>query len=122
MTSDSDGSGDGDDGYSEREDVQRMVDQAVERHGKEYVAENIDQLLAGLNVVMNVDKDELDIPSPADTQETDPDTTSRYTNGEGEQMSFAQIALAAAKDPNVTVEETPDGYRIDGTLYTPIDE
>lgn len=66
MTGDSDGSGDGDGGYSERDEVQRMVDQAVERHGEEYVAENIDQLLAGLNVVMNVDKDELDIPSPAD--------------------------------------------------------
>lgn len=120
MTGDSDDDGDGDDGYSEREDVQRMVDRAVERHGEAYVAENIDQLLAGLNVVMNVDKDELDIPSPAGTQETD--KTPRYTNDEGEEMSFAQIAFASAKDPDVTVEETPDGYRVDGTLYTPVDE
>jgi len=51
------------DGYSEHEDIQSMIDRAVDRDGPEYVAENIDQLLAGLDVVMNVPrKEELDIP------------------------------------------------------------
>ena len=51
--------------YSEHEDIQSMIDRAVERDGPEYVAENIDQLLAGLGVVMNVPpKEELDIPEP----------------------------------------------------------
>jgi len=40
-----------DDEYSEHEDIQGMIDRAVERDGPEYVAENIDQLLAGLGVV-----------------------------------------------------------------------
>lgn len=50
--------------YDPAADVQDMVDRAVERDGAEYVRENIDSLLAGLNVVMNVpDKSELDIPT-----------------------------------------------------------
>lgn len=50
--------------YDAQADVQGMIDRAVERDGEEYVAENIDQLLAGLDVVMNVPpKEELDIPS-----------------------------------------------------------
>jgi len=49
------------------------------------------------------------------------DTTTRYTSTDGEELSFSQIAFAAAKDPNVTVEETADGYRVDGTLFTPAD-
>lgn len=49
--------------YDVREDVQNMIDRAVERDGEQYVAENIDQLLAGLGVVMNVPpKEELEIP------------------------------------------------------------
>jgi len=53
------------DEYSEHEDIQSMIDRAVERDGHEYVAENIDQLLAGVGVVMNVPpKEELDIPEP----------------------------------------------------------
>jgi len=51
--------------YSVHEDIQGMIDRAVERDGPEYVAENIDQLLAGVNVVMNIPpKEELDIPEP----------------------------------------------------------
>jgi hypothetical protein len=50
--------------YDPAADVQDMIDRAVERDGAEYVSENIDSLLAGLNVVMNVpDKSELDIPT-----------------------------------------------------------
>lgn len=49
--------------YDPVADVQSMIDRAVERDGAEYVRENIDSLLAGLHVVMDVpDKDELDIP------------------------------------------------------------
>ena len=53
-------------GYSEQEDVQSMIDRAVERDGPTYVRENIGQLLAGVNVVMSVDKDELEIPTALD--------------------------------------------------------
>jgi len=63
-----------DDEYSEHEDIQGMIDRAVERDGPEYVAENIDQLLAGLGVVMNVPpREELDIPDPE--EDTDADRT-----------------------------------------------
>jgi hypothetical protein len=50
------------------------------------------------------------------------DTTSRYTAADGDELSFAQIALGAAKDPDVTVEETAEGYRVDGKLYTPAED
>jgi len=64
-----------DDGYSVHEDIQGMIDRAVERDGPEYVAKNIDQLLAGVGVVMNIPpKEELDIPEPPfedDNEETD---------------------------------------------------
>ena len=53
-------------GYSEQEDVQSMIDRAVKRDGPTYVRENIGQLLAGVNVVMSVDKDELEIPTALD--------------------------------------------------------
>jgi len=66
-----------DDEYSEHEDIQGMIDRAVERDGPEYVAENIDQLLAGLGVVMNVPpKEELDIPDPDLEGEADDDSPS----------------------------------------------
>ncbi|MFD1572493.1 hypothetical protein [Halorubrum laminariae] len=55
-----------DSGYSEQEDVQNMIDRAVERDGPTYVRENIDRLLGGINVVMSVDKDELEIPTALD--------------------------------------------------------
>ena len=52
-----------DEGYSAHEDIQGMIDRAVERDGPKYVAENIDQLLADVGVVMNMPpKEELDIP------------------------------------------------------------
>lgn len=53
-------------GYSEQEDIQSMIDRAVERDGPTYVRENIDRLLGGINVVMSVDKDELEIPTALD--------------------------------------------------------
>ena len=66
-----------DDEYSEHEDLRGMIDRAVERDGPEYVAENIDQLLAGLGVVMNVPpKAELDIPDPDRESERDDDSSS----------------------------------------------
>jgi len=50
--------------YDPVADVQSMIDRAVERDGAAYVRENIDSLMAGLGVVMNVpDKSELDIPT-----------------------------------------------------------
>jgi hypothetical protein len=55
-----------DSGYSEQEDVQNMIDRAVERDGPAYVRENIDRLLGGINVVMSVDKDKLEIPTALD--------------------------------------------------------
>ena len=55
-----------DSGYSEQEDVQNMIDRAVERDGPTYVRENIDRLLGGINVVMSVDKDKLEIPTALD--------------------------------------------------------
>ncbi|WP_299233454.1 hypothetical protein [Natronomonas sp.] len=48
------------------------------------------------------------------------DTTTRYANDDGEELSFAQIAFASAKDPSVTVEETAEGYRVDGEEFTPV--
>jgi len=51
------------DDYDDAAQVQRFIDDAVENNGEEYVAENIDRLLAGLKPVMNVpDKENLDIP------------------------------------------------------------
>ncbi|WP_267665612.1 hypothetical protein [Halorubrum yunnanense] len=55
-----------DSGYSEQEDVQNMIDRAVERDGPTYVRENINRLLGGINVVMSVDKDKLEIPTALD--------------------------------------------------------
>lgn len=55
-----------DSGYSEQEDIQDMIDRAVERDGPTYVRENIGRLLAGVNVVMNIDKAALEIPTATD--------------------------------------------------------
>jgi hypothetical protein len=49
--------------YDSAAEIQKFIDDAVEKHGEKYVAENIDGLLAGLRPVMSVDKDELDIPA-----------------------------------------------------------
>jgi hypothetical protein len=57
MTDDSGGD------YDAAAEIQKFIDEAVEKHGEEYVAANIDGLLAGLRPVMQVpEKDELDIP------------------------------------------------------------
>ena len=61
-----------DEGYSAHKDIQGMIDRAVERDGPRYVAENIDQLLAGVGVVMNMPpKEELDIPEPPFSDDND---------------------------------------------------
>ncbi len=52
----------------------------------------------------------------------DHDQTTVYANGAGEELTFAQIAMAAAKDPGVTVEKTAEGYQVNGDLFTPTDE
>jgi hypothetical protein len=50
-------------GYDAAAEIQKFIYEAVEKHGEEYVAANIDGLLAGLKPVMQVpDKGELDIP------------------------------------------------------------
>ena len=52
--------------------------------------------------------------------ESELDKTSAYENGDGDRLSFAQIALAAAKDPEVEVEEVErEGYRFNRAPYTP---
>ena len=54
--------------------------------------------------------------------ESESDKTSVYENGDGDRLSFAQIAFAAAKDPEVEVEEVDgEGYRFNGKLYTPVE-
>mgnify|MGYP000615458267 CR=1 FL=1 len=54
--------------------------------------------------------------------ESELDKTSAYENGDGDRLSFAQIAFAAAKDPEVEVEEVDgEGYRFNGELYTPVE-
>ena len=53
--------------------------------------------------------------------ESEPDKTSVYEDATGDRLSFAQIAFAAAKDPEVEVEEVDGGgYRFNGELYTPV--
>ena len=54
--------------------------------------------------------------------ESKSDKTSVYENATGDRLSFAQIAFAAAKDPEVEVEEVDgEGYRFNGKLYTPVE-
>ena len=54
--------------------------------------------------------------------ESKSDKTLVYENGTGDRLSFAQIAFAAAKDPEVEVEEVDgEGYRFNGELYTPVE-
>jgi hypothetical protein len=47
------------------------------------------------------------------------DRTSVYTNSEGDTLTFAQIAMASAKDSVVDVEPVHDGYYVGGEKYTP---
>lgn len=48
------------------------------------------------------------------------DTTTVYVS-DGEETTFAQIAMVSAKDPDVTVKEHPDGYLVNGKLFQPAD-
>jgi len=50
------------------------------------------------------------------------DTTTVYRNGDGEKMTFAQLARAAANEPERNVVAVDDGYRFDGELYEPVDD
>jgi hypothetical protein len=55
--------------------------------------------------------------------QTEMDTTTVYANEGGDELTFAQIARAAAKQPELEVEEADDGgYVFDGELYTPVDD
>ena len=54
--------------------------------------------------------------------ESESDKTSVYENGDGDRLSFEQIAFAAAKDPEVEVEKVDgEGYQFNGELYTPVE-
>jgi hypothetical protein len=54
--------------------------------------------------------------------ESELDKTSAYENGDGDRLSFAQIAFAAAKDPEIEVKEADGGgYRFNGEVYTPVE-
>lgn len=39
---------------------------------------------------------------------------------DGEEKTFAQIAMATTKDDAVDVEETDDGYLVNGERFTPV--
>lgn len=51
------------------------------------------------------------------------DQTTVYTTDAGDELTFAQIAMASAKEPDLSVDEADDeqGYIFDGELYTPVD-
>ena len=67
-----------------------------------------------------------DSPVEVDTMATDGemDKTTTYQNDSGDELTFAQIARAAAKQPELEVEEADDGdgYVFDGDRYTPVDD
>lgn len=48
------------------------------------------------------------------------DTTTLYVSTDGEELSFAHIAMASRKDPDVTVKDHPEGYFVDGVVFRPI--
>jgi len=50
-----------------------------------------------------------------------PDDSQRFRSDEGEELSFFQIAMASSKEPNTEVEEVDEGFRVDGTLYRPVE-
>lgn len=50
------------------------------------------------------------------------DTTALYVSTDGEELSFAQVAMASQKDPDVAVEDHPEGYLVDGVVFRPADE
>lgn len=50
-----------------------------------------------------------------------PDDSQRFRSDEGDELSFFQIAIASSKEPNTEVEEVDEGFRVDGTLYRPVE-
>ena len=50
------------------------------------------------------------------------DTTTVYRSDGGDEMTFAQLARAAANEPDRDVVAVDDGYRFDGELYEPVDD
>lgn len=71
----------------------------------------------GVQLSMSMTSDDIGV--------NDTDDTTVYESDDGEQRTFAQIAMAGAKDPGVTVEPADDveeGYYVNGTLYTPVEE
>jgi len=108
-------------GYSEQEDVQSMIDRAVERDGPAYVRENIGQLLAGVNVVMSVDKDELEIPTALDAalDRWDPSTGIDPAVTRAQTRRAAEC-LAATGDPlrrTELVDALADGSTLDAATW-----
>lgn len=51
----------------------------------------------------------------------DPDKTAVYVNDDGRTLLFAQIAMASQKDPEVSVEDHPDGSLVEGVVFRPVD-
>lgn len=73
------------------------IDRAVERDGPTYVRENIDRLLAGINVVMTIDKAALEVPTATDAavNRWEPSTSVDPT------VARAQTRRAAERTPLV---------------------
>lgn len=110
-----------DGGYSEQEDIQSMIDRAVERDGPTYVRENIDRLLGGINVVMSVDKDKLEIPTALDaalarwdpSTGIDPAVTRAQTRRAAEHLAATGDPLGRAD----LVEALADGSTLDAATW-----
>jgi hypothetical protein len=82
------------------------------------VLETIDSITEMAFSVVTDSADEIDSMAA----QTEMDTTTVYANDAGDELTFAQIARAAAKQPELEVEEADDGdgYIFDGELYTPV--
>jgi len=82
------------------------------------VLETIDSITEMAFSVVTDSADEIDSMAA----QTEMDTTTVYANDAGDELTFAQIARAAAKQPELEVEEAGDGdsYIFDGELYTPV--
>lgn len=50
------------------------------------------------------------------------DTATLYISTDREVLSFAQIVVASQKDPNVTVNDHPEGHLVDGVVFRSDDE
>lgn len=48
------------------------------------------------------------------------DTTTPYASTDGEELSFARVAMATRRSPNVTAEDHPEGCLVDGVVFSPV--